>query len=359
MITRHIAFAFLLALLLAGCTYSDNSQTPFVPDVTSAPAAPLKIPQSLTPTPNSTFSIFPPENSGNLFSFERRSDGAQRVTNGPGSDQNAAFFNNDLVVFTRFSEGYNKGPAALMGAYLSNGTIFEIFEDEAQNVNVNGNPFTPDRKNMCYSSDVEDSDEIWCIGLESKKRQRVTRHDSPDHFIEPSVSSAGKTIAFEWHENSENVETPGEIWVTDFFGNAAPLLKDNADNRLPMFNPSDNRILFQRRIGNPDESFWKLFIRAENGTLSELIIPTKGGTDASWVSTDQVVYSSDESEDELPKIYSFNLQTGKGWKETFSLETEDGAPAVSPDGLWLAFESHITSDESSPSRIWIIRRNES
>ena len=40
---------------------------------------------------------------------------------------------------------------------------------------------------------------------------------------------------------------------------------------------------------------------------------------------------------------------------TFSDEREDGAPSVSPDGQWVAFESHRTEDENSPSDIWIIQ----
>ena len=39
---------------------------------------------------------------------------------------------------------------------------------------------------------------------------------------------------------------------------------------------------------------------------------------------------------------------------TFSQEHEDGAPSVSPDGRWVAFESHRTEDEESPSDIWLI-----
>ncbi|HUU82416.1 MAG TPA: hypothetical protein VM243_02825 [Phycisphaerae bacterium] len=39
---------------------------------------------------------------------------------------------------------------------------------------------------------------------------------------------------------------------------------------------------------------------------------------------------------------------------TFSDRHEDGAPFVSPDGEWVAFESHRTGDEESPSDLWTI-----
>jgi len=39
---------------------------------------------------------------------------------------------------------------------------------------------------------------------------------------------------------------------------------------------------------------------------------------------------------------------------TYSDDREDGAPAVSPDGRWVAFESHRTEDEDSPTDLWII-----
>ena len=39
---------------------------------------------------------------------------------------------------------------------------------------------------------------------------------------------------------------------------------------------------------------------------------------------------------------------------TYSDEREDGAPSVSPDGRWAAFESHRAEDEDSPTDLWII-----
>ena len=33
---------------------------------------------------------------------------------------------------------------------------------------------------------------------------------------------------------------------------------------------------------------------------------------------------------------------------------EDGAPSAAPDGLSIAFESHRTSDEESPTDIWVV-----
>lgn len=342
----------IFALLMAGCTTLEKYGSS-EPESSVAPSFSTHASSSPSASLRSSGPF------GRFFSLETRPDGAFRVSEGPGSDQNAAFLNDDLLVFTRFSEGYNAGPAALMGMYLANGTVFQILKDEAQNVNVNGNPFSPDRRKLCYSSDVEDTDEIWCIDLATMLRQRITRHTSSFQFIEPSVSSYGETVAFEVHLNSEEPDdadvNPGQIWQAGFDGNERPLVTDG-DNRLPMFNPSDDRILFQRRIGNPEDSFFRLFIREKNGTLSELDIPTSGGTDASWANADQVVYSAEGTGLAFPKIFSFDLKSQKGRQETFDPTVEDGAPAVSPNGDWLAFEAHLTEDETSPSRIWLVRR---
>ena len=283
---------------------------------------------------------------------QNRSDGAMRITNGPGSDQNPAFLNENTLVFTRFSEGYNKGPAALIGSYVENRTEFIIWQDEAQNVNTNGNPFTPDKKQVCYASDVEDTDEIWCLDLATKQRTRIT-HQGTSQLFEPSVSSDGKSIAFEMHRSGSE---SGSIAVTDFSGNIKPLVEDAADNRLPQFNPSDGRMLFQRRTGNPKDNTFQLAMRHPNATLETLPLSTAGGTDASWVGTDEIIYSSEDERFPKAKIFSFSVASKTGRQETFDSAAEDGAPAASPDGVWLAFESHATQDQNSPTRIWIMRR---
>ncbi len=284
--------------------------------------------------------------------FEKRADGAIRLSDGSGSDQNPAFLNDGILVFTRFSSGYNQGPAALMGLYLDNFTEFVIWQDEAQNVNTNDNPFTPDGKRICYASDVEDTDEVWCLDLATKQRTRITQQGT-DSLFEPSVSSDGKTIAFEMHREGEE---KGAIGVTDFSGNIRMLVNDDADNRLPQFNPVDGRMLFQRRTGPADDNVFNLVVRHENGTLQTLSLPTQGGTDASWASESEIVYSSEDERFAHAKIFSYDLESGKGKQETFDPAIEDGAPALSPDGAWLAFESHRTPDSDSPTDIWIIRR---
>ncbi len=287
--------------------------------------------------------------------FVNRSDNAVRISNGPGSDQNPTFLDENTLVFTRFSQGYNQGPAALMGLYLQNVTEFVIWQDEAQNVNTNGNPFTPDKKQVCYASDVEDTDEIWCLELATQARTRITRHNGPAQYIEPSVSSDGKQIAFEMHTHADS-NNPGQIWTTDFSGNASALVADESDNRLPQFNPTDNRLLFQRRTGPAEQNVFRLVVRTINGTLQTLDLPTQGGTDASWASDHEVTYSSEDERFPHAKIFSYDLDTKVGRQQTFDPAVEDGAPAVSPDEAWLAFESHQTQDENSPTRIWMIRR---
>lgn len=89
-------------------------------------------------------------------------------------------------------------------------------------------------------------------------------------------------------------------------------------------------------------------------------------TDCSWFPDGRWIASSSEfpaggTPLVHPNIIAFFVP-GKGGlgdppaplRVTFSDEHEDGAPSVSPDGLVVAFESHRTGDEDSPSDLWVI-----
>lgn len=70
--------------------------------------------------------LFPAAPAPKALPLETRSDGAVRLTTPPGSasDQNPAFApDGSRLVFTRFENGYNEGPAGLFVLDLDNGQI--------------------------------------------------------------------------------------------------------------------------------------------------------------------------------------------------------------------------------------------
>jgi Tol biopolymer transport system component len=89
-------------------------------------------------------------------------------------------------------------------------------------------------------------------------------------------------------------------------------------------------------------------------------------TDNSWSPDGRWIASSSEFPTDgeqlpIPNIVAFFVpdslsgeDLGAPVRITLDDEYEDGAPSVSRDGQSVAFESHRTLDESSPSDLWMI-----
>ncbi|MDP2717863.1 MAG: endo alpha-1,4 polygalactosaminidase, partial [Candidatus Micrarchaeota archaeon] len=288
-----------------------------------------------------------PSPAPGIFSFETRSDGAVRVSNPSGtqSDQNPAFLDETRLLFTRFADGYNAGLATLVLLDLRDGSETVVVSDGGVAVSTSGNPFTPDRQNVCYSSDTQSEDDVWCAPLSGGTAARITLDESGAHFIEPSVRSDGQRIAFEKHAAGLIDASKGEIWTTDLAGNVLVLLADAADNRLPQYHPSENKVLIQRGVNGV---FRLAVVDGQSGAVTDAGIQTDEGTDASWTESGGIVYSGEGAELAVPGI--FLLQNGQSLRVTDSAML-DSAPGAALDGSQIAFESRVS--EGAPARIWL------
>ncbi|MBI4360476.1 endo alpha-1,4 polygalactosaminidase [Candidatus Micrarchaeota archaeon] len=327
----------LAGVLVFGCLQSPPQSASPTPE-TPVPPTPF-IEPSLSPTQTPVPSDFVSRR------FETRSDGAVRVTNPPGkqSDQNPAFLDENHVLFTRFADGYNQGKAKLVLMDLRDGSETVVVNDGGTAVSTNGNPFTPDKNQVCYASDAKSEDDIWCVPVLGGTPTRVTRDESGKHFIEPSVRFDGQRIAFEMHGPGDIDASRGQIWTTDFSGNTRVLLADDADNRLPQYHPTENKILVQRK----ENGLFRLFVLDEaTGLLAEVGILTDEGTDASWTKKGGIVYSGESARLAVPQI--FILEDDQSTRITDSAML-DSAPAASTKQV--AFESR--ERKNMPSRIWI------
>ena len=147
---------------------------------------------------------------------------------------------------------------------------------------------------------------------------------------------------------------------------------EDYDDRLPNWSPDGDRILFQRRFPNDEDTDgdnWDIYVVDTDGDDPVNVSQAAEyfNTDNSWSPDGEWMASSSRYPVEgdglpVPNIIAFFVpdtgspgQVDPPVRTTFSGDHEDGAPSVSPDGRRVAFESHRTSEEDSPTDIWIIR----
>lgn len=305
--------------------------------------------------------FLPPAVVPKALPLETRSDGAIRLTTPPGSasDQNPAFSpDGTRLVFTRFASGYNEGPAGLFLLNLDNAQITRLTPEEDQdNVNLPGSAWNAVNDRIVFASDRQDADDLWRIAPDASDFSRITAHVGLPWYIEPSWSPDGRCIVFEGSQPGASEDgLIGHIWkVRSDGGGLVQLTSDPAyDDRQPNWSPAGERILFQRRA-LPDGP-WDIYTMAPDGSDVRNVTTTPvDETDASWSPDGAcIVYSSDGGELPVPNLFVIAAGGGAPRRVTFSPASEDGAPSWSPDGDWIAFESHETSSGTSPTALWLI-----
>ncbi len=296
------------------------------------------------------------------FAYETRADAAIRLTDPPpeASDQNAAFApDGTRLVFTRFENGYNIGPASVFLLDLADGRITRLTPAEDQdNVNLPGSAWNEVNDRIIFASDRGESDDLWRIAPDGTDFSPVTAHDGPPWYIEPSWSPDGQWIVFEADNNVPDDRQQGSIWKVRADGSDLTPLTDGpangTDDRQPNWSPVGDRILFQRR--DPGSENWDIYTMALDGADIRLVTDQPSSdTDASWSPDGRfIVYSSDYGDLPVPNIFVIPAEGGDPIRVTFSDDNEDGAPSWSPDGRWIVFESHLGEDEDTPSQLWRI-----
>jgi TolB protein len=290
---------------------------------------------------------------GAAVSAPSRSDGATRIpiTGLKGSLQNACYSpNGKRLAITQWLAGYNGGERADVHVVSVEGgpSLALVSHNDTISVNLPGSCW--ERGRIVYSADIG-PDEVFSVKPDGSDRKRVTRRGRFAAF-EPSLSPDGKWVVFESHVY--DAETPGELWKIRTDGTGLKRLVTGSDDRQPNWSPAGDVIVFQRFRNNQ----WDLWTMDTDGDGLRNITrtPNLNETDVSWSpSGDWLVYSGDGPNVDIASLYTIRFDGAAKKRLTTARGFYDGAPAWSPNGRTIAFESRRGEPDGSPgTTIWVI-----
>ena len=285
----------------------------------------------------------------------RRPDGARRLNiNLTGSLQNPSFSpDGKSLLFTRFRDGYNKGSSELYIYNLETGSLRLLMSDNTSNVNLPGSSWNATIHAIVFSSDREPHDEIYLIDENGSTGDevRITDRQNKQSF-EPTLSPDGRWVVFESHDI--DVEDDGiiTIYKLDHSSGYINLTFPQQNCKQPNWSPTGDRILYQR-FASGKWSVWTM--NTDGSDVTRVTGPEESATDAVFSPDGQwIIYSSENDNVELANIHKIPAGGGTPVRIT-KYRGYDGAPAISPDGSRIAFESVFGDPEQSTgTKLWVI-----
>ncbi len=265
-----------------------------------------------------------------------------------GSLQNPAWSpDGNSILFTRFRNGYNEGPADLMIFDLNSLSTRTLVSDGSENINMPGSSWNPLTRKIVFASTRDPHDEIYVIdenGTPGDER-KITDRDSMVAY-EPTFSPDGRQVVFESHRL--DVEDNGIITTCEANGTGQyqEITGQGEDCRQPNWSPTGSGILYQKNSGGQ----WDIWVN------HAMITHGSGNkTDASFSPDGRwIVYSSGEGGLEYANLFICPLAGGSPARVTF-YDGYDGAPSWSPNGTRIVFESCPGEPDNSPgTTLWIV-----
>jgi TolB protein len=306
-----------------------------------------------------------------------REDGAQLMVASTGhtSAQNPAFSpDGATLMFTRYAHGYDGNGGGVFQAPSEGGPVSPLWGRDGA-TNVNGLASWNGASNRVAFAIYSGNGDIATVAASGDPRTYVQlTHAGPNRsYLEPTYSPDGQSIAFE--EDQPNAASEdgqaGSLYVMSASGGAVTALVTGGDNRLPVWSPDGKLILFQRRTDL--RSDYHLFtidrvskvMTQVTGLAGTATAGNNCDSDASWSPDgkwilDSACYGQTPPCPTRPNhtesnIFLVSADGNQVIRVTRSPSEEDGAPAMSPDGRWIYFESHRKPcRDHSPAQIWRI-----
>lgn len=244
-----------------------------------------------------------------------------------------------VIIFTAVTESSSFG---LFKLNLADNSITAIIDDPDHDyVNLPGRIWCEKNDYLVISSDRAGHDDIWVLNSDGTDWRQVTNDTAEDW--EPSWSGDCEWIVFQ----SKREENWDLYKIKPDGSSLTRLTTDPADDWEPNWPPNGELIVFQTNVNG----VWRLYtIMPDGGGLKPLTPEGVEATDASWTPDGkEVVYSSDSESSGSEDIFMINITTF----ETLNLTDQagyEGAPSVSPDDKFLAFEA----DWGGQMNIWLM-----
>jgi TolB protein len=253
-----------------------------------------------------------------------------------GSLQNAAWSpDGKTIAFTRFRDGYNKGPADVFTYNAETKKLTQLAADGNQNVSQPGSTWTKDGR-IVFSSDKSGHEEIYAIkadGSQAKPTQ-LTSHPNMQVY-EPSISPDGKAVAFESHHLEQAGGGRIAIHALDGSGAERFITPNGEDDRQPNWSPAGDKIVYQRRTG----SEWNVWTYDVNSGQHKQLTTGGGATDATFSPDGKsILFSKGVHDDDYANLFAIPVGGGSA-RQITSYAGYDGAPSWSPNGRYVAMES--------------------